>query len=250
MSMAMATRKLLDGRLVLVCDDEQRIIQFVRVNFEMKGARVIEAGDGATCLELVRRELPDLVVLDIQMPGMDGFETLRELRAFSEVPVIMLTVQAEEPDRIRGLDLGADDYVAKPFSPAELVSRARAVLRRVQTPRDNRVVEIDEHLQIDFGTREALAGGERVKLRPTEWRLLYHLVTHAGWLQTHEQILTHVWGPEYVGQDNYVRLYVTYLRQKIEPEPSKPRYILTERGQGYRFADFEHKRDVPTSLDA
>jgi two-component system KDP operon response regulator KdpE len=247
--MSTDARQLLDGKLVLVCDDEKRIIQFVRVNFEMKGARVIEAGDGDQCLELARRELPDLVVLDVQMPGMDGFETLRELRTFSEVPVIMLTVQAEEPDRIRGLDLGADDYVAKPFSPAELVSRARAVLRRVDTPRDTRLVEIDDHLQIDFGTREVIAGGERVKLRPTEWRLLYHLVTHAGWLQTHEQILNHVWGPEYVGQDNYVRLYVTYLRQKIEPVASKPRYILTERGQGYRFIDFERKRDVPQQLD-
>ncbi len=241
---------LLDGRLVLVCDDEPRIIQFVRFNFELKGARVMEAGDGETCLDLARRELPDLVVLDVQMPGMDGFETLRELRAFSDVPVIMLTVQAEETDRIRGLDLGADDYVAKPFSPAELVSRARAVLRRVQTPRDTRVVNVDEHLQIDFGAREVIAGGERVKLRPTEWRLLYHLVTHAGWLQTHEQILTHVWGPEYVGQDNYVRLYVTYLRQKIERTPSSPRYIQTERGQGYRFVDFAAKRDVPGDLDS
>lgn len=239
------TDETLGGRLVLVCDDEPRIVQFVRVNFELQGARVIEAGDGETCLELVRRELPDLVVLDVNMPGLDGFETLRALRAFSDVPVIMLTVQAEESDRIRGLDLGADDYVAKPFSPGELVSRARAVLRRTQTPRDDRIVRVDEDLQIDFGTREVIARGERVKLRPTEWRLLYQLVRHAGWVLTHEQILERVWGPEYVGQDNYVRLYATYLRKKIEPDPSTPRYLLTERGTGYRFVDFEGHEAIP-----
>ena len=240
-------RHELEGRLVLVCDDEQRIIQFVRVNFEGHGARVLEANDGETCLDLVREHLPDLVVLDVQMPGIDGFETLRRLRDVSEVPVIMLTVQADETDRIRGLDLGADDYVAKPFSPAELISRARAVLRRVRTPRDSRsrLVTVDDELQIDFGSREVIVHGERVKLRPTEWRLLFHLVSNAGWLQTHDAILSKVWGPEYVGQDNYVRLYVTYLRGKIEIKPSKPRYILTERGMGYRFMDFEGKREIP-----
>lgn len=244
----MIDASLLKDRLILVCDDEQRIIQFVRVNFEMQGARVAEARDGATCLQMVRESLPDLVVLDVNMPGMDGFETLRALRAFSDVPVIMLTVQADETDRIRGLDLGADDYVAKPFSPSELVSRARAVLRRVQTPRDNRIVVVDDDLQLDFAHREVIAQGKRVKLRPTEWRLLYHLVKHAGWLQTHEVILSNVWGPEYIDQDNYVRLYITYLRQKIEPEPAQPRYILTERGMGYRFVDFGAKKDVPAGM--
>ena len=237
----------LEGRVVVVCDDEQRINHFVRVNFEGHGATVLEANDGQTCIDLVREHLPDLVVLDVQMPGIDGFEALRRLRADSEVPVIMLTVQADEADRIRGLDLGADDYVAKPFSPAELISRARAVLRRVRTPRDarSRLIRIDDDLQIDFGSREAIVRDERVKLRPTEWRLLYHLVRNAGWIQSHDAILSKVWGPEYVGQDNYVRLYITYLRSKIEAEPSKPRYILTERGMGYRFVDFEGKRDVP-----
>lgn len=246
----MSDPTLLRDRLVLVCDDEPRIIQFVRVNFEMKGARVVEARDGASCLQKVRETLPDLVILDVNMPGMDGFETLKALRAISDVPVIMLTVQADESDRIRGLDLGADDYVGKPFSPSELVSRARAVLRRVQTPRDNRLVVVDDDLQLDFAQREVIRGGARVKLRPTEWRLLYHLVKHAGWLQTHAVILSHVWGPEYVDQDNYVRLYITYLRQKIEPDPAHPRYILTERGMGYRFVDFEAKKDVPAGLES
>lgn len=235
----------LQNRLVLIVDDEQRLIRFVRLHFEMKGARVLEARDGPTCVEMVREHLPDLVILDVMMPEMDGFETLKEIRRFSDVPVIMLTVQAEEQDRIHGLDLGADDYMAKPFSPAELVSRAQAVLRRVQTPSDNRIVEVDDDLQIDFGAREVIVRGERVKLRPTEWRLLYHLVHNAGWLLTHDMILSKVWGPEYVGQDNYVRLYITYLRQKIEPDPSNPRYILTERGMGYRFIEFENKSALP-----
>src|SRR6185295_6713582 len=140
MTDAMTDAALLRDRLILVCDDEPRIIQFVRVNFEMQGARVVEAPDGTACLQRVRELLPDLVVLDVNMPGMDGFETLRQLRAFSDVPVIMLTVQADETDRIRGLDLGADDYVGKPFSPSELVSRARAVLRRVQTLFDDTLI--------------------------------------------------------------------------------------------------------------
>lgn len=241
-------KSVLQNRLILVTDDERRIIRFVRVNFEMKGARVIEANNGRECLEQARTHLPDLVILDVMMPEMDGFETLAELRTFSDVPVIMLTVQAEEEDRIRGLDLGADDYMAKPFSPAELVSRAQAVLRRIQTPSDTRIVMVDDYLQIDFGTREAIVGGERVKLRPTEWRLLYHLVHNAGWLLTHDMILSRVWGAEYIGQDNYVRLYITYLRKKIEPKPSKPRYILTEHGTGYRFVDFKNKKALPREV--
>ncbi len=238
----------LAGRLVLLVDDEERIIRFARLHFEMKGARVIEAHDGRAALEQVRQHLPDLVVLDVMMPGMDGFETLRALRQVSDVPVIMLTVQADERDRIHGLDLGADDYMAKPFSPGELVSRAQAVLRRVQTPTDRRLIHVDDDLEVDFGTREVVVRGTRVKLRPTEWRLLYHLMQNAGWLLTHDMILSRVWGPEYVGQDNYVRLYVTYLRQKIEPDPAHPRYILTERGVGYRFVEFAAKDAVPRGL--
>ncbi|HQZ70570.1 MAG: response regulator transcription factor [Anaerolineae bacterium] len=242
----MSTSPLKD-RLVLVVDDEPRIIRFVQLHFEMMGARVIGAADGRAGLEALRQHLPDLIILDVNMPGgLDGFETLRELRKVSEVPVIMLTVQADEPDRIRGLDLGADDYLAKPFSPAELVSRAQAVLRRTSRPTAaGQLVKVDEDLTIDFATREVIARGQRLKLRPTEWRLLYHLVQNAGWLLTHDIILSKVWGPEYLGQDNYVRLYVTYLRQKIEPQPGHPKYILTDRGVGYRFVDFAGKEQVP-----
>ena len=174
------------------------------------------------------------------MPKLDGFETLREIRRSLSVPVIMLTVRSEEDDLIRGLDLGADDYVTKPFSARELVSRINALLRRVElsSPADrNSRMEIDDRLIADFDRREVLVNGEPVKLRPTEYRLLYHLLQNQGRTLSHEQLLSKVWGPEYVDDNQLLRLYITYLRQKIEPDPSNPRYIFNERGYGYRFAD-------------
>jgi two-component system KDP operon response regulator KdpE len=186
--------------------------------------------------------MPDVLLLDIMMPEMDGFETLKRLREFSQVPVLILTAKDDEDDRVRGLELGADDYISKPFSHRELVSRIRAVLRRhyAAPPVAQTMVQIDDRLQIDFARREVLIDGRRVNLRPTEYRLLYHLVQNAGYVQTHQMLLTKVWGPEYRDESHYLRLYITYLRQKIEPDPANPRYILTERGVGYRFMDFEH----------
>jgi two-component system KDP operon response regulator KdpE len=204
---------------------------------------VAEASSGIEALDKVRDELPDLVVLDVMMPEMDGFETLARLREISTVPVIMLTVKGDEEDRIRGLELGADDYVTKPFSPRELASRIRAVLRRADMPSPvaRTTIRVDDHLEIDFRQREVIVDGERIRLRPTEYRLLYHLVNNAGWIMTHEMLLSKVWGYEYRDEAGLLRLYITYLRKKIEPEPGDPRYILTERGVGYRFVDF--KRD-------
>jgi two-component system KDP operon response regulator KdpE len=174
------------------------------------------------------------------MPNLDGFETLKILRQSSDVPVIMLTVRADEEERVRGLELGADDYMGKPFSPRELVSRLKAVLRRTAPePAKDNIIQIDADLSIDFRNHQAIVRGNPVKLRPTEWRLLYHLVQNAGWLMTHDMLLSKVWGPEYQGSDEYVRLYITYLRQKIEPDPSHPKYIFTERGSGYRFVDWK-----------
>jgi DNA-binding response OmpR family regulator len=230
-----------DGHpLVLVVDDEPRIIRFVRINLEMEGFRVIEASDGLQALGQVREKMPDLVLLDVMMPEMDGFETLRMIREISSVPVIMLTVRSSEEDKVRGLDLGADDYITKPFSPRELVSRARAVLRRFQTvtPGEAAVLVIDDYLSVDFNTAEVIVEGERVKLRPTEFRLLRHLIENAGWTVPHSTLLSKVWGYEYKDEVAYLRLYINYLRKKIEPDASNPRYILTERGMGYRFIDF------------
>lgn len=233
-----------DGKLILIVDDEARMRRFIKMNLDLEGYRVIEASNGLEALDRAREDLPDLVLLDVMMPELDGFETLRIIRETSTVPVIMLTVRDDEDDKVKGLELGADDYVTKPFSPRELNSRIKAVLRRTEmdSPDSSSLIAVDDYLQIDFGKRQVFAGGKEVKLRPTEYRLLYHLVQNTGQVMTHEMILNKVWGYEYRDESQYVRLYITYLRQKIEPDPANPRYILTERGVGYRFADFENRR--------
>jgi two-component system KDP operon response regulator KdpE len=230
-----------DAKRILVVDDEPRMIGFIRMNLELEGYQVLEAHTGVQALEMIRTQLPDLVLLDVMMPSLDGFETLRMLREFSSVPVIMLTAKGEEDDKVYGLELGADDYVTKPFGSRELSSRVRAVLRRAEMPStspDQAILKIDERLSVDFNRREVIVNGEHIKLRPTEYRLLYHLIENAGWTVPHEQLLAKVWGYEYRDETHYVRLYVNYLREKIEEDPSNPKYILTERGVGYRFVDF------------
>ncbi|MGH2507884.1 MAG: response regulator transcription factor [Ktedonobacteraceae bacterium] len=226
---------------LLIVDDEPRIRDLVRMNLELEHYRVEETCNGIEALEALRDMLPDLIILDVSMPEMDGFEALRHIREVSTVPVIMLTVRQSEADKIRGLDLGADDYLAKPFSPPELLSRIRALLRRsLMAPpaRKTRIV-VDPALTIDFSRREVIVRGQKVVLRPTEYRLLYHLVSNAGRLLTHETLLSKVWGHEYRDESHYLRLYITYLRQKLESDPAHPRYILTERGLGYRFTELE-----------
>ncbi len=232
------------GPLILIVDDEPRIVRFVAMNLELEGMRVAEASSGVAALRKVREELPDLILLDVMMPDLDGFETLRLLREFSDVPVIMLTVRSDEDDIVKGLELGADDYVTKPFGVRELVSRIRAALRRIPPPAppESAIARIDDWLSIDYNRREVIVNGERVQLRPTEFRLLYHLVENAGWVVPHETLLSKVWGYEYRDEVHYLRLYVTYLRQKIEPDPAHPRYIFTERGVGYRFVDVHKER--------
>jgi len=232
-------------RRVLVVDDEPRMIHFIRLNLEHDGYEVIEATSGSEALEHLRDRLPDLILLDVMMPEMDGFETLQLLREISTVPVIMLTAKGEEEDRVRGLELGADDYITKPFSPREMVSRVRAVIRRTETPSApaREPIEVDDRLKIDFDRREIFVGGELVKLRPTEFKLLYHLVQNAGWVVPHDQLLAKVWGYEYRDETHYLRLYVNYLRKKLEADPSDPKYILTERGIGYRFVDYKRDRE-------
>jgi two-component system KDP operon response regulator KdpE len=232
-------------RRVLIVDDEPRMVHFIRLNLEHDGFEAVEAASGSQALDKLRDQLPDLILLDVMMPELDGFETLRLIREISTVPVIMLTAKGEEDDRVRGLELGADDYITKPFSPRELVSRVRAVLRRTETPSApaHEMIEVDDRLRIDFDRREIWVEGELVKLRPTEFRLLYHLVQNAGWVVPHDQLLAKVWGYEYREETHYLRLYINYLRQKLEKDPSNPVYILTERGVGYRFLDF--RRDRP-----
>ena len=227
-------------RLILVVDDEPRMIRFIRMNLELEGYQVVEASNGIDALDEVRKHMPELVIMDVMMPKMDGFETLRLLREISTVPVILLTVRSDEEDRIHGLELGADDYITKPFSPRELVSRVNAVLRRAEwpSPSPRTVLKIDNRLSVDFNRHQVIVEGERIDLRPTEYRLLSHLIQNAGWVVPHETLLGKVWGYEYRDETHYLRLYINYLRKKIEEDPANPDYILTERGVGYRFVDY------------
>ncbi len=231
------------NKKILVVDDEERMARFIRLNLEHDGFQVVEAFRGMQALQAYRDSLPDLILLDVMLPDIDGFEVLSMLREISNVPVIMLTAKGEEDDRVKGLELGADDYITKPFSPRELVSRVRAVLRRTEsaTSETSEAIEVDDRLKLDFSKREIWLNGEIVKLRPTEYRLLFHLVKNAGWVLTYDQLLSRVWGYEYRDEPHYVRLYVNYLRQKLEEDPSNPKYILTERGVGYRFVDYKRQ---------
>ncbi|MEK6255828.1 MAG: response regulator transcription factor [Chloroflexota bacterium] len=236
------------NRRILVVDDEERIVRFIRLNLEQDGFQVLEAFTGQQAMDRLRETLPDLIVLDVMLPDIDGFEVLRLIRENHDIAVIMLTAKGEEDDRIHGLELGADDYVTKPFSPRELVSRVRAVLRRTEGTRTatSGLIEVDERLKIDFDRREVWLEDELIKLRPTEYRLLFHLVQNAGWVISHDQILAKVWGYEYRDEPHYVRLYVNYLRQKLEEDPGNPKYILTERGVGYRFVDYKREQEKET----
>ena len=230
----------IERRRILVVDDEERMVRFIRLNLEHDGYLVSEAFNGKQAIQKLREALPDLILLDVMMPDLDGFEVLEMVREISNLPIIMLTAKGEEDDRIKGLEKGADDYVTKPFSPRELVSRVKAVLRRTEgaTGSMHGLIEIDDRLKIDFDKREVWLEGKIVKLRPTEYKLLFHLVQNAGWVLSHDQLLINVWGYEYRDEPHYVRLYINYLRQKLEKDAANPKYILTERGVGYRFLDF------------
>jgi DNA-binding response OmpR family regulator len=228
------------SKTILVVDDEPRIAEAVSMNLELEGYQVSCAVNGQDALQKVTDELPDLIILDVMMPEMDGFETLKRIREISNVPVIMLTVKGGETDKVRGLDLGADDYITKPFGSRELVSRVKAALRRTEMPGPVPKTEmrVDDNLSIDFSRYRVVVRGKEVHLRPTEYRLLYHLVSNAGHVLTHETLLRKVWGYDYRDEDQYLWLYVTYLRQKLEDNPREPKYILGERGIGYRFIEF------------
>jgi DNA-binding response OmpR family regulator len=237
---------------VLVVDDEPHLVRAVRMYLELQGYTVFGAHSGEEALEAVREKLPDLVILDVLMPGLDGFETLEELRRCSQVPVIMLTARGEEDQKVRGLALGADDYVTKPFSQRELLARVQAVLRRAEQPAliAKTRIDVDENLSLDFDRGEVYVHGKPSRLTATEYRLLYHLASNPGRLMTSETLLANVWGYEYREEDHYVRLYVSYLRQKIEPDPSHPRYILTVPGLGYEFVDYRQQPRLQAAVSA
>jgi DNA-binding response OmpR family regulator len=224
---------------VLVVDDAAEVIEAVTVSFTLQWREtdVIGADNGEAALDLVEQEHPDVVLLDIAMPGMDGFEVLRQIRLFSDVPVIMLTAKDDVIDKVKGLELGADDYVTKPFNHLELLARVKALLRRLDMPQPHSRAPSFQSgdLTVDFAAREVRRDGEPVALTATEYKLLYHLVRNAGHVLPHETLLAKVWGREYIDEIDYLRVYIRRLRLKLERDPEHPRHILTERGLGYRF---------------
>jgi two-component system alkaline phosphatase synthesis response regulator PhoP len=222
---------------VLIVDDEPKIVQQARDYLERGGYRVFAAGEGSAALAAARHERPDLVVLDLNLPGMDGLDVCRALRRESDVPIIMLTARVEETDRLIGLELGADDYITKPFSPRELVARVRAVLRRVRGGvRQPGRIRAGE-LEIDLQGHRVTRAGEPVHLTRTEFNLLATLAQHPGQTFTRAQLLDRLHGYAYEGYDRSVDAHVKNLRRKLEPDPAEPRYVLTVYGIGYKFAD-------------
>lgn len=221
---------------VLVVDDEPETIKYVSANMHARGYDVLTAEDGQTALRVFEESAVDLVILDIMMPGPDGFEVCRTIRRQSDVPIIMLSARGQESDIVRALDLGADDYLTKPFGVGEMLARVRAALRRTpQTGVAPHPPLVTEDLEIDFAARLVALRGREVQLTPTEYDLLMHLAINAGRVLTHRALLQAVWGPEYGDETEYVWVYIRRLRCKIEPDPGNPRYILTQPGVGYCF---------------
>lgn len=220
---------------VLVVDDAQQVRRVLRTTLAAEGYTVFEAENGEEALNAVRSSAPDIVLLDVNMPGMDGLQTCREVRRHSDVPIVMLTVRNAERDKVLALDAGADDYVVKPFGMQELLARIRAALRR-KAPPEKLVPFVSRYLTMDFDARRVTAGGRDIHLTPKEFELLRQLVANAGRPMTHRRLLQSVWGPDYGDESEYLRVMVNQLRKKIEPNPSRPQYILTEPWVGYRFA--------------
>jgi len=224
-------------RLILVVDDEPAIVRLVRAKLQSDGYAVATAGRGEEALEYLEDERPDLVVLDLMMPGMDGFETLRRIRTTSQVPVILLTARAGDHDKLRGLEGGADDYITKPFNPDELAARVAAVLRRTggAAQTGGRSVLRYPGVEIDLERRRVLVRGEETRLSRTEWELLTQLAGNAGRVMLHGELLTRIWGPEFRDEAHYLRTWVSCLRAKLQVDPSTPDLIATFPGLGYRM---------------
>jgi two-component system, OmpR family, KDP operon response regulator KdpE len=223
---------------ILLAEDEVALRDFVSRNLHVRGFEVLEASNGLEAMAVWEREDPHLLILDIMMPRMDGLEVCRRVREHSAVPIIVLTALDAESDKVTALDLGADDYLTKPFGVEELLARVRAVLRRTQwevMPPTGGVKQFGT-LEIDLPGHVVRLSGAEVRLSPTEFAVLKQLITHAGKVLTHRMLLQSIWGPEYSGEAEYLRVYINRLRQKLEPDPANPCYLLTEPGVGYRFA--------------
>jgi two-component system, OmpR family, KDP operon response regulator KdpE len=224
-----------DGRRILVCDDEPQILRALRVILRDAGFEVITAASAEEALDAAAVHPPDAAIVDLVLPDRDGVDVTRSIREWSEMPILVLSAVGEEAEKIRALDAGADDYVTKPFGPGELVARLNAVLRRAAGDREEPRIVVDE-LELDLAAHSVALAGRPIHLTPTEYELLRTLVLSRGRLMTHSTLLRDVWGPAYEDDTPLLRAHVANLRRKIEPEPSKPRYVTTDPGIGYRFA--------------
>lgn len=228
---------------ILIVEDSPEVVEIVRLCFEMRwpNVMVVSTASGNKGVELLETESPDVVILDLGLPDMDGLDVLSEIRSFSDVPVLILTVRDDEVSRVRGLELGADDYIVKPFSHMELLARTRAVLRRSQMPQlrgGEKPIAVGD-LMIDMAGKEISRGKEIIQLTPTEWRMLTELVRNAGKVLTYEALLRRVWGDDYIEATEYIKKYVYRLRQKLGDDPDEPKIIMSVRGIGYKFTRHE-----------
>jgi two-component system KDP operon response regulator KdpE len=220
---------------VLIVDDDPQLLRALRVNLTARHYDVHTAADGTTALAVASRHRPDVVILDLGLPDLDGITVIEGLRGWSSVPIIVLSARHTEAAKVDALDAGADDYVTKPFGMDELLARMRAALRRATTASDDTTVTTTDAFTIDLAAKTVTAAGNDIRLTPTEWQLLETLVRNAGKLVSQKQLLREIWGPPYETETGYLRVHLANLRRKLEPEPSKPRYLITEPGIGYRF---------------
>ncbi len=223
---------------VLLVEDDIEFLNLTRTWLHNAGYEVFTAGDGAEGMRRVFSSRPDIVILDANIPKMDGWEVCRRIRDMSDIPVLMVTVNGQKSDKLKGFSMGADDYLPKPVDFHELIARVQAIMRRTRlVTRDNKPSTFNNgDIEVDWGSRQVWVRGERVKLSPTEFKIMSCLIKSRGWIVTHEQLLEKAWGPNYIGDKSFVKLYIRYLRQKIEKDPHKPQIIMTERGVGYYFA--------------
>jgi len=221
---------------VLVVDDDAQILRALRINLAARGYDVLTAADGAGALRVAADGQPDVVVLDLGLPDLDGTEVIAGLRGWTQVPIIVLSARTDSSDKVDALDAGADDYVTKPFGMAELLARLRAAVRRATVvPLDGVAVVVTDHFTVDLAAKKVRRGESEVHLTPTEWGILEQLVRNPGKLVGQRRLLQDVWGPAYRKETNYLRVYLAQLRRKLEPDPARPRYLITEPGMGYRF---------------
>ena len=219
---------------ILAVDDEPPILRTLAANLRARGYDVETAADGERALEVAARTHPDVVILDLGLPGIDGVDVIRGLRAWTATPIIVLSARDQEQDKVEALDAGADDYVSKPFGMDELLARLRAAERRV-TPGDEDAVVVTDDFRVDLSAKRVTGSDGDIRLTPTEWHLVEILIRHPGKLVSQRQLLQEVWGPQYQDETNYLRVYMAQIRRKLEPDPARPRYFITEPGMGYRF---------------